>query len=86
MYEWAGEYRQLNISKGGFHFAMAAQVPRLLSALMALQAGMPLLDFSSIKGRKRQAYFQAVQTAMSRNDEPMKAIFREVLRKNGRPS
>lgn len=30
IYPWAGEYRQLNISKGGFMFAAAAQVPRLM--------------------------------------------------------
>lgn len=134
VYEWAGEYRQLNISKDGFPFAMAAQVPRLmqefqrkelakntpcgfddserviealavthaelvlihpfregngrlsrlLSTLMALQAGMPLLDFSGIRGQKRDAYFRAVQAAMSRDYEPMKTVFRAVLRKSGR--
>ena len=31
LYPWAGEYRQLNISKGGFMFAAAAQVPRLMA-------------------------------------------------------
>jgi len=30
VYPWAGEYRRVNISKGGFTFAMAAQVPRLM--------------------------------------------------------
>lgn len=103
LYPWAGEYRQVNISKGSFVFAMVAQVPRLmqeferdvlarhtpctfgnpdevldalavthcelvlihpfregngrvsrlLSTLMALQAGLPLLDFSGIKGKQR---------------------------------
>jgi cell filamentation protein len=28
---WAGQYRQVNMSKGGFVFAVAAQVPRLMS-------------------------------------------------------
>jgi len=133
VYEWAGVYRQVNISKANFHFAMAAQVPRLmqefqrnelarstpcgfedsertiealavthaelvlihpfregngrlsrlLSTLMALQAGMPLLDFSAIKGRKRDAYFRAVQAAMSRDYDPLRAVFRAVLRKSG---
>jgi len=27
VYAWAGEYRRVNISKGSFVFAMAAQVP-----------------------------------------------------------
>ncbi len=132
VYPWAGEYRQVNIGKGGFAFAMAAQVSRLmneleskvlathspcdfqdpervvtalavthcelvlihpfrdgngrvarmLATLMALQAGLPLLDFSGIKGRRRQAYFAAVQASMSRDYEPMKEVFRAVLRRS----
>lgn len=31
IYAWAGEYRQVNISKDGFMFAAAAQVPRLMA-------------------------------------------------------
>jgi cell filamentation protein len=30
LYVWAGEYRRANIVKGGFPFAAAAQVPRLM--------------------------------------------------------
>jgi cell filamentation protein len=30
IYEWAGKYRQVNISKGDFTFAMARQVPMLM--------------------------------------------------------
>lgn len=30
IYDWAGKYRQVNISKGGFSFAMARQVPALM--------------------------------------------------------
>lgn len=131
IYPWAGEYRQVNIGKGGFAFAMAAQVPRLmteferkelavytpcvfdapekiiealavthcelvlihpfrdgngrtarlLASLMALQAGLPLLDFSNIEGRTRKAYFTAVQASMRRDYEPMKKIFRAVLKR-----
>lgn len=131
IYPWAGEYRQVNIGKGGFAFAMAAQVPRLmeelerkelatytpcafddpeqviealavthcelvlihpfrdgngrtarlLASLMALQAGLPLLDFSGVIGRTRKAYFAAVQASMSRDYEPMKKIFRAVVRR-----
>lgn len=134
VYPWAGEYRQVNIGKGGFAFAMAAQVPRLMdeldrkylsvhtpcraddldriiealaivhaelvlihpfrdgngriarlvATLMALQAGLPLLDFSGIKGRKRQEYFAAVQASMGRDYEPMKRIFRSVIRRSVR--
>jgi cell filamentation protein len=134
IYPWAGQQRQVNISKGGFNFAMAAQVARLmaeferdvlakytpcnfnnrdeliealaithcelvlihpyregngrtsrlLATLMALQAGFPLLDFSGITGKEKQAYFQAVQLSMSRDYEPMKNIFRKVLARSER--
>lgn len=30
IYSWAGEYRQVNMSKGAFMFAAAAQVPKLM--------------------------------------------------------
>ena len=30
VYSWAGEQRAVNVSKGDFHFAAAAQIPRLL--------------------------------------------------------
>jgi len=33
IYEWAGKYRQVNISKGGFPFAAARQVPLLMDEL-----------------------------------------------------
>lgn len=33
VYEWAGKYRQVNISKGDFTFAMARQVPALMGKL-----------------------------------------------------
>ncbi len=129
LYPWAGDYRQVNISKGSFVFAMAAQVPRLmqeferevlarhtpcsfddpdavlaalaithcelvlihpfregngrvsrlLSTLMALQAGLPLLNFSGIKGKRRAAYFAAVQAGMRRDYTPMVEIFRKVV-------
>lgn len=129
LYSWAGDYRQVNISKGSFVFAMAAQVPRLmreferdvlarhtpctfgnpdevlaalavthcelvlihpfregngrvsrlLSTLMALQAGLPLLNFSGIRGKQRTAYFAAVQAGMRRNYAPMVEVFRKVV-------
>ncbi|MCF6250194.1 MAG: Fic family protein [Methylococcaceae bacterium] len=30
IYDWAGEERSVNMSKGDFHFSVAAQIPRLL--------------------------------------------------------
>lgn len=32
IYQWAGEYRQVNMGKGGFMFAAADQIPRLMQA------------------------------------------------------
>ena len=132
IYPWAGEYRQVNISKGNFTFAMAAQVPRLmaefeqdvlakftpcnfkneedviealaithcelvlihpfregngrasrlLTTIMALQAGLPILNFSGIVGKAKQAYFAAVQAGLSRDYEPMKKILSMVIAKS----
>jgi cell filamentation protein len=31
IYEWAGEYRQVNVSKGSFPFAAVAQIPSLMN-------------------------------------------------------
>lgn len=33
IYEWAGEYRGVNIAKGAFMFAAASQIPRLMQGL-----------------------------------------------------
>jgi cell filamentation protein len=131
-YKWAGQYRQVNISKDGFPFAVAAQVPklmaqferdvlkrntpcsfkdsaevihalaethvelvlihpfregngrlaRILSTLMALQAGLPLLDFSLLAGSKKEAYFAAIQAGMDKNYQPMEKLFAEIIEKS----
>ncbi|MDA8086722.1 MAG: Fic family protein [Nitrospiraceae bacterium] len=136
IYEWAGKYRRVNLSKGEFPFAGAAQIPRLmqdferaelkkntpcnfktleetaraiatvhvelvlihpfregngraarlLADLMAMQANYPPLDYGSIKGKKRQAYFHAIQEGLNRNYEPMTDIFISVLRRTLRRS
>jgi cell filamentation protein len=135
IYEWAGMYRRVNISKAGFLFAAAAQIPslmkefemgplreytpctfssiekvtqalalvhtelvlihpfregngrvaRMLSTLIALQAGLPPLNFSGIRGQRRKEYFAAVQAGLDRNYEPMKAIFSGVIRRKRAP-
>jgi cell filamentation protein len=129
IYEWAGEYRNVNLTKDGFPFAAAALVPslmtrferdilarctpcrsksrdevaralaqvhvelvlihpfregngriaRALSILMALQAGLPLLDFSLIAGRRKKEYFGAIQAGLDRNYERMARIFAEII-------
>ncbi len=132
IYAWAGEYRQVNVSKGNFMFAAAGRIPalmaeferdalarctpckfetteeivsalaethvelvlihpfregngrisRVLSTLMALQAGLPLLDFSTIAGEKRESYFAAVRAGLDRNYRPMEKIFSEVIERS----
>ena len=59
------------------------RLARTLSTLMALQAGLPPLDFTPIeKGKKKQEYFRAVQMGMDKNYEPMEKIFEEVIEKS----
>ncbi|MCJ7444933.1 MAG: Fic family protein [Methanotrichaceae archaeon] len=134
IYAWAGNYRQVNLSKVDFPFAAANQIPRLmiefekgplreytpcrftemseiaraiavvhtelllihpfregngrvarlLAVLMALQAGLPPLDFGNIKGRKRQEYFRAVQAGLDRDYKPMEEVFSAVIRRTRR--
>ena len=135
IYEWSGHYRRVNLAKGGFTFAAAHVIPklmaefeecclavytpcrmvdrneiihalatvhvelllihpfregngrlaRLLASLMALQAGLPLLDFGVLKGRKKQEYFIAVQAGLDRKYGPMEKIFDEVVERTLRP-
>ena len=132
IYEWAGDYRQVNVSKDDFPFAAAARVPalmeqferdvlarytpcnfseradvvcalaethvelilihpfregngrlaRVLSILMALQAGLPLLNFSLIAEEKKQEYFDAVQAGLDKNYKPMQRIFAEIIERS----
>lgn len=129
VFTWAGAYRSVNIGKGGFMFAAAAQVPelmrqleqnqlarltpcrfekveevaaalaevhaelvlihpfregngriaRLLSVLMALQAGLPPLDFSELQGEKREEYFVAVRAGLDLDYRPMQMVFSRVI-------
>ena len=129
IYEWAGRYRQVNVSKDGFPFAAAAQVPalmdqfergvlrrctpctfadraevvralaethvelvlihpfrdgngrlaRALMTLMALQAGLPLLDFSVIAGKSKNAYIAAIQAGLDKHYAPMERLVAEVI-------
>lgn len=129
VYEWAGRYRRVNVSKDGFPFAAAAQVPvlmdqferdvlrrytpctfadradvvhalaethvelvlihpfrdgngrlaRVLSSLMALQAGLPLLDFSLMAGTGKTAYIAAIQAGLDKHYAPMERLFGKVI-------
>ncbi|MEW6416591.1 MAG: Fic family protein [Nitrospirota bacterium] len=132
IYEWAGKYRQVNVSKGDFPFAAAKQIPslmaefergplynhtpchfkslerviqalaevhvelvlihpfregngrvaRMLSTIMASQAGLPILDFTDITGRKRKEYFSAISIGLGRDYKPRERIFRRITEKS----
>lgn len=129
IYEWAGKYRQVTISKGEFTFALPKFIPqlmtdfekqellrytpcnfksrekqvqalaivhtelllihpfregngrlsRLLAMLMALQAGLPPLDFSEFEGERKEEYFAAVRTGLDKNYQPMEKVFNDVI-------
>lgn len=134
IYTWAGEYRQVNMGKGGFQFAsarlihglmaefecdvLAAYTPcngmndarllsalarthaelilihpfregngrlaRLLNTLMALQAGLPVLDFDGLRGRAKQDYIAAIHAALDRDYGPLEQVFANVVRRSRR--
>lgn len=129
VYKWAGKYRQVTISKGGFTFALPKFIPqlmadfekkdlslytpcnfkdrdeqaqalaivhtelllihpfregngrlsRLLAMLMALQAGLPPLDFSEFEGERKEEYFAAVRKGLTRDYQPMQKFFSAVI-------
>ncbi len=58
------------------------RLARILSILMALQAGLPLLDFSSIAEKKKQEYFVAVQAGLGKNYGPMERLFAEIIERS----
>ena len=46
---------------------------------MALQAGLPLLDFSLIAGRRKKDYFGAIRAGMDRKYERIERIFAKII-------
>jgi len=57
------------------------RVARLLATLMALQAELPPLDFGSLKGYRRKAYYAAMRAGLDRDYKPMEGVFNGVIRK-----
>ena len=128
VYDWAGNYRTVTMSRDGFPFAAVPQLPklmqkfgqeyleiytpcnamsgeelvesmaichvefivihpfrdgngrlgRLLATVMALQAGMPVLDFEPIEKDKGR-YIEAIHAGHAGDYEPMRRVFSEVL-------
>ena len=54
------------------------RISRILSYLMALQAGYDI-GFKVMEKENKQLYFQAVQAGMDKNYKPMQNIFKEIL-------
>lgn len=52
---------------------------RMLATLMALQAGLPVLDYSLLDGERRDEYFAAVRSGMDRDYQPMKRLFADII-------
>jgi cell filamentation protein len=57
------------------------RVARMLTTLMALQAGLPPLDFSGIVGKRKNDYIQAIHAGIEHNYLPMERIFNAVIRR-----
>lgn len=55
------------------------RIARILSILMALQAGLPPLDFGGIRGKKKEEYFAAVRAGLDKDYTPMEEIFTSVI-------
>jgi cell filamentation protein len=133
VYAWAGEYRNVNLSKDGFMFTVAERVPhlmkefsrsvlavntpcptgsrletagalatvhaelilihpfrdgngrvaRLVALLMALQAGLPPLDFSPLDGKNRKRYIAGIHAAMDRDYRILTELFVKVIDRTG---
>ena len=131
IYEWAGKYRQVKMSKGDFSFAFPEQIPklmaelekgplheftpchfktyeeiakalavvhtelvlihpyregngrvaRMLAILMAIQAGLPPLDFIDMIGKDNEEYIRAIQIGVGGDYASIEKVFTSVIRK-----
>src|SRR6266545_3551892 len=52
---------------------------RVLATLMGLQAGLPALNFSGVRGEEKRRYIAAVHAAMDRDYEPMTGVFGRII-------
>ena len=132
IYEWAGEYRRVNVSKGDFPFAAAKHIPllmvefekdtlkkhtpcnfktldrviqalaevhvelvlihpfregngrvaRIVSTIMASQAGLPILNFKDITNKKRKEYFSAINNGLSSDYKSMERLFAKIVKES----
>ena len=62
------------------------RLARLVATLMALQAGLPLLDFGNLGGKGRPRYFAAIQAVLDRDYEPLTSLLRATIERSVRPA
>lgn len=60
------------------------RLARLLALLMALQAGLPPLDFGPLAGTGKRAYIGGIHAAIGRNYAPLAALFAVVIERTRR--
>lgn len=60
------------------------RLARLLALLMALQAGLPPLDFGPLAGRGKRAYIAGIHAAVGRDYAPLAAMFVRVIGRSRR--
>ena len=60
------------------------RLARILALLMALQAGLPPLDFSPMTGRGKRSYIAGIHAAMNRNYVPLTATMARVIDRSKR--
>lgn len=58
------------------------RLARLLNTLMALQAGLPLLDFDGLRGPAKKSYIAAIHAAVGCDYVPLERVFADVLRRS----
>jgi cell filamentation protein len=48
---------------------------------MASQAGLPIINFSDISGKRQKEYFTAINSGLRRDYKLMEKLFREIIDK-----
>ncbi|NWF72433.1 MAG: Fic family protein [Nitrospirae bacterium] len=62
------------------------RLARMLSSLMVLQAGLPLLDFGIMAGTGKTASIAAIQAGLDKHYAPMERLFGKVIEQSLSPS
>lgn len=58
------------------------RLARLINTLMALQAGLPLLDFDGLRGPAKKIYIAAIHAAVGCDYAPLERVFANVVRRS----